>query len=360
MRKLLAFPLIAVACGGAPAPEATVESKLINPDGLPDGEACAAHAECASDACSYAGVCVARRSCTAYAGGATCGPGEPGGEDCCTSIVVDPTLAPFERTLLHDYDDAQPELPLVAPSEPYALDKFVITSGRMRAFIERTGGDVRSFVASLGDDPRWRPEWTDGMPGNMAETYDRLGPFGYSAGCWMMGEGARTYWMPDDVNAAFPDSPHPYPQDVLDTKAIQCVDALMLQAFCIWDGGRLATLEELEVAWGPATYPWGEDAPSEENAVNGFNYAYPDDRLDNTAYIAAPGRRPAGNGPFGHADLGGLVFQLTSTFDPGGASVAWSRAGSWEDHPVAYPAVLYRPADVSRYWAAGGRCTYLP
>lgn len=323
---------LAAACGADPAPREYAAAAL-NPGGLAAGEPCADHAECESDACGASGVCVARRSLTGVAGAYTCGAGEDGSqhESCGLTLPVDTAEGVVE------------------------LDKYVITAGRMRAFVERTGGDVRSFVDGLGDDPRWRPEWSARVPSNLAEAHWELGPFGPRSGCWFEGEGARTYWMPDEVNASFPDRPHTYPQEVLDTKALQCVTFAMLQAFCIWDGGRLATIEELDAAWGPAYYPWGDDEWLPERAIHNFTYGYPEDRRDNTAYIAAPGRAPAGNGPFGHADLAGLVFQISSSFAEEDV-VHWSKAGSWEVHA---PGGGHLGHTTGAYWAAGGRCVHL-
>lgn len=332
----LGLVLVSAAAGcGAPASSGASEasSSAVNPGGLAVGEPCADHAECESDACSVLGVCVARRSLTGISGAVTCGPGEDGSqhESCGLTLPVETAAGVAE------------------------LDKYVITAGRMRAFVERTQGDVRGFVRGLGEDPRWRPEWDELVPSNMDEANWELGPFGYRNGCYHDGEGARTYWMPDAVNAAFPDKPHTYSQDILDAKALQCVTFAMLQAFCIWDGGRLASIEELDAAWGPAYYPWGDDEWTPERAIHNYTYGYPEDRLDNTAYIAAPGRAPAGNGPYGHADLAGLVFQISSSFAAEG-EVYWSKAGSWEVHG---PGGGFQAALVSGYWAAGGRCTYL-
>lgn len=328
---LLLCPLV-LACGGAPDPLERGAAS-INPGGLPVGSLCADHAECESDACGYAGLCVARRSEVVHAGGDTCGPGEEEGEhESCA------------RTL---------SVPL-ADGSSAELDKYVITAGRMRAFVERTGGDLRSFVNNLGPDPRWDPTWTERLPSTMDELYDALGPWNGN-GCYFDGEGARTYWLPDAVNQAFPDSPHQYSQDVLDQKAMNCVSFYLLQAFCIWDGGRLASLDELYAAWGSATYPWGEEAWDETRVVHNFNYAYPAEALDRTSYVSAPGRRPAGNGPYGHADLAGLLFQISSSVVVDDI-VSWSRSGSFEGHE---PGVGWTDGMARVYWAAGGRCTYL-
>lgn len=98
--------------------------------------------------------------------------------------------------------------------------------------------------------------------------------------------------------------------------------------------------------------------------VHGFNYYFPytnaagqacnvGGNCDNSVFIGAPGRRPTGYGPYGHADLAGLVFNMVWDGDYLGR---WVWTGSWEDHD---PTVGGRTEDLGarpRYWATGGRC----
>ncbi len=57
-------------------------------------------------------------------------------------------------------------------------------------------------------------------------------------------------------------------------------------------------------------------------------------------------------------DIGGLMMELTATAsanDPKyGATVKWSRAGSWEGHPVNYG--QYAFAVMTKYGKTGLRC----
>ncbi|MBX3230873.1 MAG: hypothetical protein KIT84_01540 [Labilithrix sp.] len=308
-----------VDCGGANAPKCAV------------GKTCAAHSDCASDGCDYNKKCAVGKSCTAHFGGDTCGPGEVGDpaakhESCC------------------------------AVSQK--LDKYSITAGRMRAFIERFNGNPRQFVAGLGANPNWQQAWNARVPSTLDEVAIELGPYGNDGqrqGCYLKGQGARTYWLPDNVNTGFNDEiAQKYGKDVLDTKALNCVTFYLAQAFCIWEGGRLPTLAELDAQWG-GTMPWGNQAWTADRAVHKYTYAFPENQLDNSAFIAAPGRKPAGNGPNGHADLGGLVFNLTSTFNAAG-QVRWSRNGSWENHQIPY-GVHHSPKERA-YWATGARCVH--
>ena len=120
------------------------------------GKACSAHGDCASDGCGYAKKCVAGRSCTQRMGGDTCGSGEVGDpfaahESCCATAGIAGSAA--------------------------KVDKYLVTAGRMRAFIERTNGDVKSFVQGLG----WTAAWKQLVPGNMAEADAMLGSYWFNA-----------------------------------------------------------------------------------------------------------------------------------------------------------------------------------
>ncbi len=338
-----------VDCGGSNAPKCAVDKK------------CAAHADCASDACGYKGVCVAGRSCTAHYGGDTCGAGE----SCCTTI----------------------DMPS-APGGDVKLDKYTITAGRFRQFVERTNGDLRGYMAANAP-AWWNASWNAFLPnvldsGDSAPdyigVYQELGPYvhgtatGGNEGCYVNGYGARTYRLPDAVNARMGDA-QSYSQDVLDEKPLNCVTVYMIAAFCAWDGGKLPTRAQWNYAWGGATYPWGASP-----APAGYTTAYDSDATgspitpaggdvhranfdydfwspmsragtDYSIYIATPGSFPMGAGPLGHQDLAGGVFQYEEIL---GTTANWSKSGSWQGHPIPYPASSF-PAS-NKYWATGGRC----
>lgn len=309
------------------------------------GRACQQHLDCASDACGYDGRCAAVRSCAGHFGGDTCGAGEvgePGAqhESCCAAAPVSD-----------------------APGAAL-LDKYVVTAGRMRQFIERHEGNLRGFAESLGsDNPDWNPAWNAKLPSNLGEANYLLGPAGQGtrAGCDLREANGRTYWMSDQENADLGDGTHPFDKDTLDQKALNCVDFFMLQALCVWDGGHLATQDEILAAWSGGesrVYPWGGSELDESRVVYKKNYQFPAEYdKGNFIYIAAPGRRPEGNGKFGHADLAGLMMQITSTFE--GSNLIWSGNGSWEGHGIiASGGVSAKTPPERAYWAAGGRCAH--
>ncbi len=80
-------------------------------------------------------------------------------------------------------------------------------------------------------------------------------------GCSYSSPGTHTYYLTgtdDDGTKAL------YSQSDYDERPIQCVDYLMAQAFCVWDGGRLQTSAEWAAAWGPSSMPWGADTTDKD------------------------------------------------------------------------------------------------
>src|SRR5262249_22946629 len=81
----------------------------------------------ASDGCDETKHCARGRRCTGSSGGLTCGEGEVGdaaakNESCCVALP--------------------------SPGSNSKLDKYKVTAGRMRAFIERVNGNVAGWYAS--------------------------------------------------------------------------------------------------------------------------------------------------------------------------------------------------------------------
>jgi formylglycine-generating enzyme required for sulfatase activity len=261
----------------------------------------------------------------------------------------------------------------------------------MRQFVERTNGNMRAFASSY-KGAWWSHTWDQYLPTmldsggtdpDFAGVYQELGPYvhppGASAaneGCYVNGYGARTYRLPDEVNTRMGDQQY-YSQDILDEKALNCVDAYIIAAFCAWDGGRLPTRAEWNAAWGAGTYPWAGSTPpagwpdafdSDATGMpftptNGdvklanfaYNYWGPANKISNdySLYISPPGRFPKGNGPKGHADLAGSVFNFLAI---AGTSVGWSKSGSWQGHQIPWPNADASGLVTNKYWAAGGRC----
>ena len=107
--------------------------------GCPPTDSCIADTDCTSDGCDYTKHCAIHRSCAGTKSGQrygadTCGAGGAGGigvaawESCCSTIDVTVTEGtPAVKNTVH-------------------LDKYKVTAGRMRQFLESVNGNVRSFV----------------------------------------------------------------------------------------------------------------------------------------------------------------------------------------------------------------------
>lgn len=402
-----------VDCGGAGNPKCGF------------GKDCLVHSDCDKDACDYANKCEHAPSCVNRFGGDTCGTGEVGApgavhESCCAT------------------------LPVTVDGAVVQLDKYQVTAGRMRAFLDAVNGNVRGFVQaaraagripSVGGRSVLPAGWDLYLPtsklGNAADdpaelndksqsgdtivdvytsAYRHVGGFAFAnnnqtiTGCNVAGNGTHAYWFDAATQASFGDTPHQHGRDVYDTKSIQCVTQIVAQAFCVWDGGRLETLDEWAAAWGPAAYPWGatpapkgqgsatywgcrfpttndaalrgggtgcvaglipNTSQSIELANHNHSYEFPNlAGTDYVSFIAAPGRA-LGRGPAGHADVLGNNFEYTSTFvaydatNPKATTVRWSGNGSWEGHGFTARGSAFTTQALNKYGKLGLRCAKL-
>jgi hypothetical protein len=272
-----------VDCGGPNAPKCA------------EGQGCNVDADCTVDTCSYAKKCIATPSCKPHLGGDTCGKGEvgePGAqhESCCRSLPVP------------GFEDA------AHPGKKVYLDKYEITAGRVRAFIEKMAAmhngkpDVKSWIQShrpqiwdqdwdkflpsdaegesvtiarrLLGDPRPEDHGENGPPGpgvilppptdqarHMGTNYQfgseiYVDLHGMNCATYAGSYGAPTYYYPADIlsrdsqvarASGVTNSGAPVSaKDLLDTKSMNCITNAMLAAFCAWDGGQLATDEVLD------------------------------------------------------------------------------------------------------------------
>ena len=389
-----------VDCGGSRAP------------GCGEGGRCTVGADCRSLVCGEGGACSRAPSCARRAGGETCGRGEVGSaaaahESCCATAPV-----PGSRT---------------------RLGKYGVTAGRMRTFLEAVSGNVRGLVRGLRTrgplpfgailPPAWDvylPTSLEGdtspselseaglgggapIPGLYTSAYRHVSGYIFRdneqvlTGCTNGAPGTHTVFVPDEAESRlFGDVPHEVPRELVDTKGANCTSYLLAQAFCLWDGGRLQTREELEAAWGPATYPWG-DAPwpfgpgsgtyfgnrfpwatdaslrasgspfapgpmqSLEMAAFSYSYEYPAlTSTDYAVFIPAPGRM-RGRGAYGHSLTDGLMELTGSPVDgvvtesPFTTRFHWGPNGSFEGHGLGFRHASHA---VNKYGKLGFRCAY--
>jgi hypothetical protein len=271
-----------VDCGGPSAPKCA------------EGKGCLIDSDC-EVACSYAKKCIAIPSCAPHLGGDTCGFGEEGEPDaqhesCCRSLPVS------------GYTDA------AHVGQTVYLDKYEITAGRIRAWIEKLAAEnngnpnVKAWIAEHRPaiwDPAWdvflptdyeggtltiarrllgdpRPEDSHqtGAPGpgvilppptdqvrHMGVNYQfgseiYVDLHGNNCATYAGSFGSPTYYYPPDIlnrdgqlpraDGVGSANEHISAKDLLDVKSMNCITNAMLAAFCAWDGGQLATNEVLD------------------------------------------------------------------------------------------------------------------
>jgi hypothetical protein len=316
-----------VDCGG-PAPTKRCAA----------GKACLDHSDCESNGCTYDKKCAVGASCTQLEGGQTCGPNEAMTQqaDCCTRAQVG----------------------------PYTVDKYLITAGRMRAFLARLNGKVRDWAATLPAD-KWNQAWTpmlpnsiDGTPGEDDNASTQLGPFWGKRSCETGYHTGHTFWTPSTYGDT-----KDFSKEVLDTKALNCVPWWLMAALCTFDGGHLLKQVELRAAYtnnGTTAYPWGARGTYTTTAQNGYaiglwSYETPnpppgagvdgDGYKDAAFYVAPPGRRPNGYNASGHADLVGNLLEWVGDTE---RQFVWK--GSFENHAQEADAIA-APVDNNPYLA---------
>lgn len=212
-----------------------------------------------------------------------CGPAEAR-VSCCDAIVVPAGIVELGRSLSGSdafevpNPEELPEHPVAVPA--FALDRYEVTVGRMRAFVQSwtgaatpEGAGAHPAVPGSG----WRVEWNGYLPRN-AEDFGRL----------LHCADGRETWR---------DEPGPN-----DERPVGCLNWFEAFAFCVWDGGRLPTETEWErAAAGDENrlYPWGS-APPDCQRVRPFDGCHEADDL-----MELTGRRPRGAGPWGHLALSG-------------------------------------------------------
>lgn len=283
------------------------------------------------------GVCVIPPSCDGLP--ATCGPLD--NESCCAITVL--PGGTYDRSNDPDYP---------ATVSNFRLDRFEITVGRFRRFVEAypasmpaDGAGAHPLIAGSG----WNTAWDGSLP------VDQLS-LRSAAKC----DPSYQTWT--DVVGANENLP------------MNCLDWYEAFAFCAWDGGRLPTEAEWNYAAAGGNeqreVPWGAAAADSTYAV--FQ-CYGDGFEGSCAFadiLKVGSKSPKGDGKWGQADLGGSVWEWNLDWHQNPypnpcddcaalaeASVRVERGGSWHDFEVGMSNFgHFGDYPTNRWFANGVRC----
>ena len=241
-------------------------------------------------------------SCQSSGPGLTdCGPN---GESCCTSLKVQGGT--FDRTYTNDGSGATDEADPATISD-FRLDKYLVTVGRFRQFVEAwNGGSGYTPPAGSG-----KHNHLNGGKG-LADSGD---PGSFETG-WLTSD--NDYITPTNQNlitcndqfATWTMSP-----GTQEKLPMNCVNWYEAYAFCIWDGGFMPSETEFEYTSAGGSqqreYPWGTTDPGTANkyAIWNCNYGSDPGNCTDVTNIAPVGSATLGAGLWGQLDLVGNLLE---------------------------------------------------
>ncbi len=223
-------------------------------------------------------------------GGLECG----NGDSCCANQIV--PGGSFLMGRAADGSDSyvfgvspheQPEHEVVVDS--FALDKYEVTVGRFRKFLVAYDAFLNTLEPGMGAHPKipgsgWQAPWKQELP-----------PSADSLKLYLKCDPNFNTWT-DNVGSG-------------EDRPINCLNWYEAFAFCLWDGGRLPTEAEWELAAAGGLenrlFPWGSQSPN--NTLAAHACLFDGNDPCSAADLPAVGSTPAGQGRFGHHDLAGSV-----------------------------------------------------
>lgn len=243
----------------------------------------------------------------APAGPRSCGSGGPAKEPLCGPEGIsccDSRLVPggtFNRQFdgVNSIDDSYP-----ATVSSFLLDTYEVTVGRFRAFVE-AGQGTRASAPAVGAGQH--PEvpgsgWSEVPASGFLDEWNGWFEEDTTAlkaalHCYSVWESAT--WT-DEIG----------PNEDLPMNCITWPEAF---AFCVWDGGRLPTITELNYAAVGGdehrVYPWGQELDPSRASYDCIVDGSPAGECA-LSDILPVGSRPAGAGRWGQQDLSGSLDEF--------------------------------------------------
>lgn len=189
-----------------------------------------------------------------------------------------------------DYRDDQ----YTATLSSFYLDKYEVTVGRFRKFLEAGfGTQEHPPKEGVGAHPKvaesgWKTQWNKFLPVDTQAARIALN-------CYVH----KTFTQEPQTN---------------ENKPVTCLDWYTAAAFCAWDGGRLPTEAEWNYAASGGSehryFPWS--SPPTSTVIDESYAVY----SGKTLSFNDVGKKPRGDGKWGHSDLGGNAWEWVLDVDP--------------------------------------------